>query len=366
MNGHACGDAGKYPERCTSDQGINTGECLFGQKQRTYLLDKYRLGPGRVRDVLAEFDAWITSMMVQTLFLQAVCILPDQNYCPSATDPIHIKNMNESRAAIQETRGILDAVNDHCFCPCKRFKSVESKDFAIKEYQGGEEKWWSPANDLIFTKADKLIVDAGFDVVCHFDLRDEQLNWYSDTCDTFLHNFHCDSKASVVASSNEFLIRGVNPSECHERRPEVRISDDKTDFTSFELLISLLLMCMVCEYFVPKFCSSSDITCPDVVTLEVDQFINLSEPVELYCNQEEYQCQLQKSEFSLCEYDHECKELLHCKSNYCRRTCESIMDCADITNVCDEDGLCSPNCNWNPCPSGFFCNYGVCISFYPN
>ena len=103
LYGHACGSVDKWPARCEVGGGANTGVCIHGTKQRSYLLDKFRLGEGGSLARLKEFRGWMMSTMMQALYLQAVCLPIEANTCPSEIDPVSDANMKMSVNAINET-----------------------------------------------------------------------------------------------------------------------------------------------------------------------------------------------------------------------------------------------------------------------
>lgn len=117
LYGHACGDPNVYPDRCERESGIGTGPCLYGTKQRSYLLDKYR-SSGNIL-LLREFKNWLLSAMVQAIFLQIACPPPNINVCPSDDDPIFEERLNISIAALREVNSVFNAT-EICTCPCKK------------------------------------------------------------------------------------------------------------------------------------------------------------------------------------------------------------------------------------------------------
>jgi hypothetical protein len=91
---------------------MDTAECKFGTRQGSYLLDKFRIGRQR------EFRDWMLTTMLQTFYLQTVCLPPNSNSCPSNDDTIYKENLEMSRNAIQETVETFSET-ETCTCDCK-------------------------------------------------------------------------------------------------------------------------------------------------------------------------------------------------------------------------------------------------------
>lgn len=120
--------------------GANTGVCMHGTKQRSYLLDKFRLGEGGSLARLNEFRGWMMSTMMQALYLQAVCLPIETNTCPSEIDPVSDANMKMSVNAINETIKIFKEAEE-CICPCKQLY-LKTVTVGITD-GGGEVEGWT-------------------------------------------------------------------------------------------------------------------------------------------------------------------------------------------------------------------------------
>ncbi|KAL3913767.1 MAG: hypothetical protein SGILL_006363, partial [Bacillariaceae sp.] len=142
LNGHACGDVNKYPERCHTGDGRNTGACLFGSKQRSYLFDKFRLGEGSSAALVTEFKFFLASNLLEAFLLQSVCLPPDEYGCPSENDPIFAESIQDSFNAINETLTLITVAEQECICPCKKimFSSVDLSD--LDDAGGSEAEGW--------------------------------------------------------------------------------------------------------------------------------------------------------------------------------------------------------------------------------
>ena len=101
LYGHACGNIEDFSERCQIFDGFNTGECQFGPKQRTYLLDAYRKPGGKTQ--VREFGYWLVGAMLQALSLQVACASAQvDSPCPQESDPVLEKNLQDSLLAINK------------------------------------------------------------------------------------------------------------------------------------------------------------------------------------------------------------------------------------------------------------------------
>lgn len=262
LNGHACGEKDKYPERCQTGDGRNTGECLFGLKQRGYLFDKFRLGEGSSAALITEFKIWIASNMIEALFLQSVCLPPDEYGCPSEKDPVFIQNLKQSKMAIEETLELIQEAEEQCICPCKRLVLQAFDASTITDCSGDAEGWINvgiqvPDSDdknllrAIDFDGSKLFEEIGFtyptvvtqtDIV-HLELvEDDTLlcggddtfpvassfnnaadpRWYDKQCDAYTVIYD-DIRVDGKNIPFRFDIVGVLPEECRVKRPGVSL-----------------------------------------------------------------------------------------------------------------------------------------------